>query len=52
MNEPTPLSPETVDALLSADLDGDLEAAARDLGLRVWSARGGRFSVRRCAEAS
>lgn len=39
MNEPTPLSPETVDALLSADLDGDLEAAARDLGLSASEAR-------------
>ncbi len=39
MNEPTPLSPETVDALLSADLDGDLEAAARDLGLSAAEAR-------------
>lgn len=33
MNEPLPLTPEAVDALLSAELDGDLEAAARDLGL-------------------
>jgi hypothetical protein len=33
MNRPEPLSPETVDTLLSAELDGDLEAAARDLGL-------------------
>ena len=33
MNSPAPLSPETVDALLSAELDGDLEGAARDLGL-------------------
>jgi hypothetical protein len=33
MNQPEPLSPETVDALLSAELDGDLEGAARDVGL-------------------
>src|SRR5258708_4222264 len=39
MNEPTPLSPEAVDALLSADLDGDIEAAARDLGLSASDAR-------------
>lgn len=40
MNEPTPLTPETVDALLSAELDGDFEAAARDLGLDAPAARG------------
>jgi hypothetical protein len=39
MNEHTPLSPEAVDALLSADLDGDIEAAARDLGLSASEAR-------------
>jgi hypothetical protein len=39
MTDHTPLSPETVDALLSADLDGDLEAAARDLGLDASEAR-------------
>jgi hypothetical protein len=33
MNQPAPLSPETVDLLLSAELDGDLDGAARDLGL-------------------
>jgi hypothetical protein len=33
MSQPEPLSPEAVDALLSAELDGDLEGAARDLGL-------------------
>jgi hypothetical protein len=32
MNQREPLSPDAVDALLSADLDGDLEGAARDLG--------------------
>jgi hypothetical protein len=39
MNERTPLSPEAVDALLSADLDGDIEAAARDLDLDASEAR-------------
>ncbi|HTK17160.1 MAG TPA: hypothetical protein VL769_12255 [Acidimicrobiia bacterium] len=39
MTDRTPLSPEAVDALLSADLDGDLEAAARDLGLDARAAR-------------
>jgi hypothetical protein len=39
MNDPTPLTPETLDALLSAELDGDLEAAARDLGLSASEAR-------------
>jgi hypothetical protein len=39
MTDRTPLSPEAVDALLSADLDGDLEAAARDLGLDASEAR-------------
>ena len=39
MNEPTPLTPESVDALLSADLDGDFEAAARDLGFDASEAR-------------
>jgi hypothetical protein len=33
MNQPAPLSPETVDLLLSAELDGDLDGAARDIGL-------------------
>ncbi|MDQ1510774.1 MAG: hypothetical protein QOG50_2618, partial [Actinomycetota bacterium] len=32
MNQREPLSPDAVDALLSADLDGDLEGAALDLG--------------------
>jgi len=33
MNQPEPLSPETVDLLLSAELDGDLEGAALEIGL-------------------
>ncbi len=33
--EPEPLEPETLDELLSAELDGELAAAARDLGLSV-----------------
>jgi len=39
MSEPTPLTPESVDALLSAELDGDFETAARDLGLDAAGAR-------------
>jgi hypothetical protein len=39
MNEHTPLTPEAVDALLSADLDGEIEAAARDLGFGASEAR-------------
>jgi hypothetical protein len=39
MTDRTPLSPEAVDALLSGDLDGELEAAARDLGLDASEAR-------------
>jgi hypothetical protein len=35
----TPLSPELVDELLSADLDGEFDAAARDLGLDPTAAR-------------
>ena len=36
MNAPgTPLSPETLDELLSADLDGELDRAAADLGLTL-----------------
>ena len=33
MNQPEPLSPETVDLLLSAELDGDLDGAAHEVGL-------------------
>jgi len=29
---PRPIDPDAVDELLSADLDGELDAAARDLG--------------------
>jgi hypothetical protein len=39
MSEPTPLTPESVDALLSAELDGDFDAAAHDLGLDASAAR-------------
>lgn len=39
MNAPSPLDPEHVDLLLSAELDGELEAAARDLGLDPADAR-------------
>jgi hypothetical protein len=40
MNSPTePLAPQVVDALLSADLDGDFDAAARDHGLTPATAR-------------
>lgn len=36
MNEhPAPLEPEPLDELLSAELDGEFAAAARDLGLSV-----------------
>ena len=33
--EPTPLEPEQLDDLLSAELDGEFDAAARELGLSV-----------------
>jgi hypothetical protein len=39
MSDHQPLSPEAVDVLLSAELDGDLEDAARDLGLSASEAR-------------
>jgi hypothetical protein len=39
MTEPTPLPPELLDELLSAQLDGDLDAAARDLGIDPATAR-------------
>ena len=39
MNDPTPLSAEQIDELISADLDGEFDAAARDLGFDPSSAR-------------
>lgn len=39
MNDPTPFSPEQIDELISADLDGEFDAAARDLGFDPVSAR-------------
>jgi hypothetical protein len=40
MNTPeAPLSPETLDELLSADIDGEFERAARDFGFTVDDAR-------------
>jgi len=39
MSDHQPLSPEAVDVLLSAEIDGDLEGAARDLGLSASEAR-------------
>jgi hypothetical protein len=39
MNDTSPLPPEALDELLSADLDGDLDAAAAALGLEPAAAR-------------
>jgi hypothetical protein len=50
MNDPRPLTPDTVDALLSAELDGELDAAAADLGLSAEQARAQLDSVPGVAE--
>jgi hypothetical protein len=39
MNDSAPLTPEQIDLLLSADLDGEFDAAASDLGLEPVAAR-------------